>query len=51
MAAWDWRLTMVELQEKHAYFTRLKASIERLHAQNGNKVNISCHVKLEWPWV
>lgn len=37
MAAYDWRLSMQDLERRDRYFTKLKAAIEELVAANGGE--------------
>ena len=43
LAAYDWRLSYYNLEERDGYFSRMKTSIEDLHKRNGNKVVLVAH--------
>ncbi|GMM34597.1 phospholipid:diacylglycerol acyltransferase [Saccharomycopsis crataegensis] len=43
LAAYDWRLTYLDLEKRDQYFTKLKDSIEVQYAQNGKKIILVGH--------
>ncbi|KAG9312062.1 Lecithin:cholesterol acyltransferase-domain-containing protein [Chiua virens] len=43
LAAYDWRLSMWNLEERDGYFSRLKVTIEGLKKRQGKKVVLTAH--------